>query len=282
MDRKSCLACSAPFIPFAAVLVVGVVLTMRDQARRREVPAAVATPGQRAFFTAARLGDVAALRDGIGRGQEVNAREPAHGRTALMRAAAFGHLEAVQLLLASRADPRAADAQKLTALHIAADAGEASVIAPLVAAGADPSALAEYGAHPLTPLGVALREGHLDVVTALLAAGADSDRAGPRELPPIQAAIESHRPDLVRALIAGRAALRIPGSASILHFALRDCRLADLEIVKLLVEAGADTRARDERGDTPLELIEKMDPRRQTVDCYPPIAAYLRSAGAPR
>ena len=284
MDRRSCLACSVPLIPFGIVLVVMAIDSGLEHRRRRELGATVATPAQQAFFTAARRGDVAALRTGIVQGLDVNAREPAHARTALMRAAAFGQVEAVKLLLASRADPRAADSEKRTAVHIAAEADAAGVIPLLCAAGGDPSSLAAYGSHPMTPLGLAVRAGHVDSVGVLLAAGADPNRAGPREPAPIEEAIDRRRPDLVRALIAGRASLA-PSAASapsLLHYALRDCSRADLEIVKLLVEAGADTKARDGRGHTPLEAVESADPRQQTVDCYPPIAAYLRSVGAAR
>jgi ankyrin repeat protein len=51
--------------------------------------------------------DLGGLRAGLAQGVDVDAREPANDRTALMRAAAFDRADAVKLLLAAKADPNA-------------------------------------------------------------------------------------------------------------------------------------------------------------------------------
>lgn len=71
---------------------------------------------------------------------DVNARERHYGDTALMWAAAAGHVDVVRLLIEAGADVRAVDNEGVTALHLARANGHAEVAAALIAAGADPNA----------------------------------------------------------------------------------------------------------------------------------------------
>lgn len=71
---------------------------------------------------------------------DVNARERHYGDTALMWAAAAGHVDVVRLLIEGGADVRAVDNEGVTALHLARANGHAEVAAALIAAGADPNA----------------------------------------------------------------------------------------------------------------------------------------------
>jgi uncharacterized protein len=245
----------------------------------------VLTPAESAFLTAARRGDVAGLKAGLANGVDVNVVEPAYGRTALMRAAAFGQVQAVQLLLASGADLRVADRDKWTVLHIAAEADVADVIALLPATAADQGALCLDRSGGSAPLGLAVRAGHLGAVRALLAGHADPSFVEPGELSPLERAIKMGRVDLAGALLSARPSLTPSPKAevaSILHLAVARCDWAKVDIVKQLVEAGADPRARDSAGHTPLEDVESKDAGHQSVTCYPPIADYLRSVGGER
>jgi ankyrin repeat protein len=67
---------------------------------------------------------------------EVNARERLYGRTALMIAAAEGHLDVVRLLVEAGSDLNIADAEGSTALSLARSYGHLDVAALLEAAGA--------------------------------------------------------------------------------------------------------------------------------------------------
>jgi ankyrin repeat protein len=69
----------------------------------------------------------------------VNAREQRYGDTALMWAAAAGHVDVVRLLIEAGADVRAVDDEGVTALHLARANGHTEVAAALLAAGADPN-----------------------------------------------------------------------------------------------------------------------------------------------
>lgn len=278
MDRKSFLfVFGIVFAPFGLVLIAGIALGV-VQWRKTE---SVLTPAHRAFFTAARRGELDGLRAGLHQGVGIDEKEPYNKRTALMRAAAFDHPEAVELLLASRANPNLVDQDARTALHIAAGTGATSVIPLLRGAGADVNALCPYLASQRTPLGVAVRVGDLEMVRALLSAGADPDRTRAGGESPLEDAIDHNRPDLVRALISGGAKLTPAAefsSPSLLHRAIQNCREGAAEVVKVLVEARADATTRDRQGLTPLEALERMDPRVADVDCFRPLLDALRAA----
>ena len=56
------------------------------------------------LFRAARHGDTAALSESLDAGAHINAASPIDGKTALFRAAVFGHAEVVRVLLQRGAD----------------------------------------------------------------------------------------------------------------------------------------------------------------------------------
>jgi len=86
-------------------------------------------------------------------------------------AAMRGDVAAVEQLLANGADVNAPRGDGMTALHWAAERGNAELAAMLVQAGANLNAVTRIGSY--TPLHVASREGEADVVGVLLDAGAD-------------------------------------------------------------------------------------------------------------
>jgi ankyrin repeat protein len=105
-------------------------------------------------------------------GADANAALPG-GETALMTAARAGAVDVLELLLARGANPNAKDdTAGQTSLMWAAAEGHAPAIAALVAKGADLSARSTGG---WTPLLFAVREGHMAAVKVLLDAGADVD-----------------------------------------------------------------------------------------------------------
>ncbi len=91
---------------------------------------------------------------------------------ALLEAARRGDAAAVRALLAKGADVNAAPGDGMTALHWAAERGQQNVVALLLGAGAQASAVTRLGGYQ--PLHLAARGGHADVVTALLAANAEA------------------------------------------------------------------------------------------------------------
>jgi ankyrin repeat protein len=84
---------------------------------------------------AAEIGDVPALQAVLGTQPAIDARDEG-GRTALMLATLHGQSRAVEVLLASAADPNAADARGITPLQAAEAANETAIADLLRRAGA--------------------------------------------------------------------------------------------------------------------------------------------------
>jgi ankyrin repeat protein len=201
-------------------------------------------------------------------GAEVNAANAA-GQTPLHYAASEGQVAAVRVLLQGRANLKATDVKGYTALdfaaaqkrepvvehllqagahinvqtarnllHLAAQEGWVTVVSFLTGAGFDANAPDKGGD---TPLHKAVAQGHVNVVKLLLDAGADPNRKGRGDLTTIEMA------PLYLAMAA-----RQKGN--------RD-REALLEIVKILVNNGADVNAPDFFHGTPLEhaVLERWD-----------------------
>jgi hypothetical protein len=74
------------------------------------------------LFKAARHGDVAGIERALAEGASINAAAPIDTRTALFRAAAFGHADAVRALLKDGADPERRGRDGRSALQFAEDA----------------------------------------------------------------------------------------------------------------------------------------------------------------
>ena len=108
--------------------------------------------------------------------------------------------EAVRSLLAADSDVDAPRGDGMTALHWAAQHGDAATARRLLGAGADPEAVTRLGRH--TPLHVASRAGHAPVIAALLDHRADADALTSAGAAPLHFAAQSGSADAVEALLA--------------------------------------------------------------------------------
>ena len=124
-------------------------------------------------------------------GKDVNEKDD-YGRTPLLHASQFGHVEVITALLAAGADKNIKNEDGLTphnlaknqdtwnalntdgtvalGLHQASKFGNLAVVNSLIQAGGDINTMDERDS---TPLHEASRHGQVEVITALLAAGAD-------------------------------------------------------------------------------------------------------------
>ena len=200
-------------------------------------------------------------------GADPNRASP-QGETPLMVAARTGVVDSVTALLRHGADA-AVDAREgwrgQTALMWAAAEGHVAVVARLVAAGADVDVRSDAGGF--TPLAFAVRAGHGAAFEALVEAGADVDLALPDGTSPLHLAVINAQYDVALQLLEHGAdpAAAEPGWTPLhqLVWTRRPNRhynnpaafptgtVTDLELARALVAHGADVNARQtaEPGD---------------------------------
>jgi uncharacterized protein len=154
-------------------------------------------------------------------------------------AAMKGDRDAVRALLKQGADVSAAKGDGMTALHFAAERGDAPMTEMLVYAGANVSAVTRIGQY--TPLHLASRGGNAPVVQALLKAGASvSAKTSTSGVTPLHLAAASGSADVVALLLDHGADADAPESEwgqTPLMFAAADNRV---EAIRVLLEHGAD------------------------------------------
>jgi ankyrin repeat protein/catechol 2,3-dioxygenase-like lactoylglutathione lyase family enzyme len=212
-----------------------------------------------AFFTACRLGDVAALRDLLSRDRSLVGARAEGGATALHLA--LRHPDAVRLLLEYGADPNARElGDNALPLHFAAGGGPLESVQALIDAGSDVQGAGD--AHHLEVIGWAtvFAEARRDVVQMLVEHGAKHH---------IFSAIALNDLDLVRGVVSeDRSALSrrlspTEQEQTALHYVVAPpdglvggaFRTGEhYRSLELLIEVGADLEARDAKGRTPLEL----------------------------
>ena len=149
---------------------------------------------------AAMRGDVAAVRTSLQRGDDVNAAQ-GDGMTALHWAADRGNAEIAQVLVAAGANAAAVTRNgRHTPLHVAAARGHAAVARQLLAGRADVHATTTTGAMPLH---FAAASGSKETIEVLVDAGADvNGRETQWGQTALMFAAGSGRTDAVKALLA--------------------------------------------------------------------------------
>ena len=235
--------------------------------------------GETPLMTAARTGNGDAIDALLAHGAEVDAVEAWRGQTALMWATAQNQVAAVERLLAAGADPNARSGRGFTPVLFAAREGNVGVLAPLVRAGANvDDVLPERN---LSALVLAVYNAQYDFAKALLDEGANPN-AAENGWTALHQVVWTRRPnlgrnppfpvplgeldafDMVRTLAAAGADLnarqtREPrdGNRNLLNRIgstafLQAAKVADLEMMRLLVDLGADPSIPTEEGATPL------------------------------
>ena len=244
--------------------------------------------GDTVLMTAARSGDLESVKALLTRGADVNGKEK-RGQTAIMWAAAEGHAEVVDLLIKSGADFRAPLDGGFSPLFFAVREGRPEVAKVLLKAGAEvneamqPKRRAGRGPQAgMTPLLMAVENGHFELALDLVKAGADPNdqRGGYTALhsiswvrkpdhgegedgqpPPAgSGSIDSLR--FVREMVAlgadvnariekGRAGLGVLNRKGATPFLLA-AKTADITLLKVIHELGADPSINNSDGVTPL------------------------------
>lgn len=241
-------------------------------------PNAALPEGETPLMTASRTGVVAAVRALLAAGAAVNTREAWKGQTALMWAVAQGHAPVVKTLIEAGADVRARSNAGFSALLFAIRTGDRESVAMLLGAGANVHDTTRDGTSALV---LAIMNLHYELAAFLLDRGANPDADGPGGTA-LHAAVRAHRPDwetlpdpeptgrlsaldLVKRLLARgvnvnarmtKRPTRMNG-LNYLNFVgatpfLLAARTADVTLMRMLVEHGADPRTPTDDGTTPL------------------------------
>ncbi len=247
------------------------------------------------LFTATRTGQAECISALLAAGADPN-QKGNDDQTPLMWAAASGHSTAVQILLNAKADPKTQLDSGFDALFFAVRAGHRDITQQLLAAGIDVNstrsperANATSMRSNTSALLLAVENGHLQLALELVTAGADPNdqRSG---LSPLHALVTLRRAvrgdgadgippprgsgnvvslDFVRKIIAAGAKVNLPltsgnGSPGGLNKKgatpfLLACQTGDLELMKLLLELGADPKIPNADNSTALLAATGLD-----------------------
>ncbi|HEX8915285.1 MAG TPA: ankyrin repeat domain-containing protein [Humisphaera sp.] len=238
----------------------------------------------------------------------------ARGRTLLQQAAIAGEFEVVEVLLDNGANVAAVDREGWTALHWAASGGHQEVAELLIASGARVDVQGTLGETPLywaavfdrkdvaelliarganvtatdrrgrTPLHAAAESDARATAVVLLAQGADAKAQDEAGATPLHAAVAACRKTLAElgdahekpadGDAAGDATPAAGRDSSAREAARQTAINRGRDMVRLLVEKGADVNASTRSGVTPLHLAAWDETR--------PLAELLVSLGAAR
>jgi uncharacterized protein len=207
-----------------------------------------AAHGDLRLVEAARSQDQPRVRTLLDQHVDVNARSD-DGSTALLWAAHWNDVPTADLLIRAGADVNGANDFRITPLSLACTNGSAPLVELLLRAGANPETPIATGE---TPIMTCARSGSVDAVRMLIVRGAGVNAKEPSENQTgLMWAAAEHHPDVVRALIEAGADLQAHTRKGFtaLHFAARE---GDLDVTRLLLDAGVNVniRSQAERPET--------------------------------
>jgi ankyrin repeat protein len=200
---------------------------------------APAIAARESLVAAAERGETLVVRRLLAQGSDVNERD-GRGRTALLAATQRNHVEIARLLINEGGDVNARDLVQDTPFLLAGALGRTEILELMLKAEPDFASVNRFGGTALIP---ACHRGHVETVRLLLSTPVDKDHVN-----------HLGWTALLEAVILGDGGPRY------------------VEIVRLLVAAGADAGSRDRDGVGALAHARSRG--------YQEIARILESAGA--
>ncbi|HEY4354265.1 MAG TPA: ankyrin repeat domain-containing protein, partial [Acidobacteriaceae bacterium] len=216
------------------------------------------------LFTAIAAGDQPKVEALLGKHADLNGRNQ-YGQTPLISAVFNGKKEIVELLIAHGADLNAKGAGTTVLGAAACGPNKKSILELLLAHGAGVNEKDEYGNSALDrAAGCAYDDDRLAMAEFLVAKGADVNAKGQLGHTPLESATEGGRLDLMQLLIAHGADLNAMGASPGFFNIKTDPPLAiaafesQKKAVELLLAKGADVNVKDDKGETPLQVMEHI------------------------
>ena len=187
------------------------------------------------------------------------------GATPLLLACSTAQAESVRLLLEAKADPNIADADGDACLHAAIAAGcSKGTLQEIIDNGGDVNAVNNRGR---TALLMSCSFGQIDSVNVLLGAGADPTLADEKGISCLHAAIDGRcNKETFHALLDHGVHIDTKTKDGT-NALLSACRREQSEVVRFLLEAGADVNASKPDGDTILHVAVSSNCSKETLQC---------------
>ena len=201
------------------------------------------------LMNAAKGGSDTAVQNVLARGADVNEKSN-KGKTALMFAASEGHANVSRRLIEHGAKVDIADNYGTTALIVASTAGHDEVVALLLEHNANPVARDDSGSSPLVN---AVYFGHTKTVSLLLPRQKNLDKQDGEELLLLASGLGHN--DIINVMIDYGISANARGLKQ--RTALMAAAAFDrAETAKILLARGANPDARDEDGNTALDVAK--------------------------
>jgi ankyrin repeat protein len=229
----------------------------------------------KAFYTALRADDLAAMNALLARGTSANAADD-HGVTPLMNAALVGSVEAMTMLVDHGADVNAANEFGSTALMWSVT--DLAKVRLLLAHGAHVNAATDHGRTALWL--AAESDGSAAIVRTLIAAGGDAHAVDSTKMTVLHAATMGNDTETIRLLIEARLDVNAADAAGFTPL-INAAQHGNLAAVEMLLARGANVNAVSAMGDVQTHAAVRVKNGAIALGRFTPLLIAASSAPVP-